>query len=457
MKSFLKKSKYTVGFAVISIFVIGVGIYVISSRSVLSTQSGSQAAALATSSTTNSSFPGDMFQFFSHLFPSPLIPLGPGSGTPTFGGIYFMPSKGDSLSGTSAKEKSDLLAFQNPVVDGVYLRDDWNSIEPTEGVYNWNYLDSQVAVADAAHKKIEISVQAGVHTPPWVFADGAQQFHTITTETAQGNFCKSAVVPVPWDPIFLTKWTAFINAFAAHYANNSNVAVVKITGINITTDETVAPQETGETVTEGNNAKGSNGTCQTNNDVSEWVADGYTGQKVFTAWKTIATAFATAFPHQYLGIMTSEHSFPQINFTTSTADPSGGALSINYFLPAGKQILGNRFIVGQNGARPNHLDASIWNFATSTNTHLGWQPSWPIDSCFDSTGKFVRTAKFAPPCDMNTVIEQLIKEELSSNPNYLEFMTVQLTDADPGVQKALQQASIRLKQSGSSAISTPGL
>ena len=58
---------------------------------------------------------------------------------------------------------------------------------------------------------------------------------------------------------------------------------------------------------------------------------------------------------------------------------------------------------------------------------------------------------------MNTVIEQLIKEELSSNPNYLEFMTVQLTDADPGVQKALQQASIRLKQSGSSAISTPGL
>ena len=449
MKSFFKNSKYATWIAVVCIVVTGVGVFLVSSGSIPSNQSGSQAAALATSSTTNSSFPGNILQFLSHLFTSPPVSTGTESGMPPLAGIYFLLPEGDSLSGTSAKEKADLQAFQNPAVDGVYLRDDWSSIEPAEGTYDWSYLDSQVAIADAAHKKIEIAVKAGTSVPNWVYADGAQQFHTITLENAQGAFCKPAVVPVPWDPVFLAKWTSFINAFGAHYANNPNVVTVKLTGIDITTDETVAPQDTGEVQTKGDKGRGAE-TCQTNNDVSEWISDGYTGQKVLTAWKTIASAYATAFPRQYLGIMTSVHSFPPINFTSSTMDPSGAELSIDYFLPAGKQILGNHFVVGQNGAKPDKLDPGIWNFATSTDTHLGWQPSWPIDSCFDNTGKLVRTSNFAAPCSMSTVIEQLITEELSSNPTYLEFMTVQLTDTDPGVQAALQKAAVQVEHSTSS-------
>ena len=413
MKPFFKNSKYVMVAVLVFIVVIAVGVYLVSSKSILSSNTGTQETGL-------------------------------GSATPPLAGIYFLLPGGDSLSGTSAKEKEDLQAFQNPSVDGIYLRDDWADIEPTEGTYDWSYIDSQVATADAAHKKIEIGIRAGTNTPNWVYTDGAKQFNTITLESAQGNFCQTAFVPVPWDPIFLAKWTGFINAFAAHYANNPNVVAIKLSGIDITTEEIGAPQETGETISKGNKGRGGE-TCKTNDDVSEWIADGYTGQKMLTAWQTIVNAYATAFPRQYLGIMTSVHSFPPINFSSSTIDPSDTDLGINYFLPASKQILGDRFVVGQNGARPDHLDPGIWNFATSTDTHLGWQPSWPIASCFDSTGKLVRVENFAAPCDMNTDIEQLIKEELSSNPTYLEFMTVQLTDTNPQVQQALQQAATQVE------------
>src|SRR6266513_1925858 len=55
------------------------------------------------------------------------------------------------------------VAFQdtvlsNPSVDGVGIRQDWRDLEPTEGVYNWDFLDSQVARVAAAGKKVLLRI-----------------------------------------------------------------------------------------------------------------------------------------------------------------------------------------------------------------------------------------------------------------------------------------------------------
>jgi hypothetical protein len=69
----------------------------------------------------------------------------------------------------------------NSYVDGLAVRASWDFIEPSQGVYNWSYLDSTINQAVAAGKKVSLSVRAGVNTPSWVYAAGAQSLSFVDT------------------------------------------------------------------------------------------------------------------------------------------------------------------------------------------------------------------------------------------------------------------------------------
>ena len=127
---------------------------------------------------------------------------------PTDTGVFAL--IGDSM-------KVQPATLQNPAVDGVSLRQNWSEVEPSDGVYNFAYLDANIQAAQAAGKLVAISVAAGEGTPSWLFAEGAQGFKTIDPSAS----CQLVEIPIPWDPVFLSKWTTFIQRLGAHYAGTA--------------------------------------------------------------------------------------------------------------------------------------------------------------------------------------------------------------------------------------------
>src|SRR5450631_3239510 len=99
-----------------------------------------------------------------------------------------------SLSSTGKACSATMLA--NPDVTGVSIRYAWASLEPTEGVYNWSFLDSEVARVAAAGKEALLRIGTQADKPAWV---------TTAVTNAGGTFFTfkignvTTTIPVFWD------------------------------------------------------------------------------------------------------------------------------------------------------------------------------------------------------------------------------------------------------------------
>src|SRR3954462_14392234 len=71
-----------------------------------------------------------------------------------------------SLS-TSGKPCSDTV-LANPDVTGVSIRYPWFSLEPTEGDFDWTFLDAEVARIGAAGKQVLLRIGSMSGRPEWV-------------------------------------------------------------------------------------------------------------------------------------------------------------------------------------------------------------------------------------------------------------------------------------------------
>jgi hypothetical protein len=154
-----------------------------------------------------------------------------------------------SGSGQGASEK----ALNNPDVMGISIRQGWMDLEPTEGNFDWSFLDSEVAKAAAAGKKVMLRIGTQSGKPAWV---------TTAIENAGGLFFTfddngvSTTIPVFWDPTFLAKKKAMITAVGAHFTNNPTVKIVAASFANATSEDWNVPHTT--------------------EDIVNWFAVGYT-------------------------------------------------------------------------------------------------------------------------------------------------------------------------------------
>src|SRR5438132_3919005 len=151
-------------------------------------------------------------------------------------GMYIVPS--GWLSATNQAVTSAGTAISNANCDGVlwFLR--WSDVEATPDTYTWQYLDDAVAWAAANNKKCGISINAGKDCPTWLYAAPYNaQFYTMQdTPGAIGR-----TIPVPGDPIFMTRCQKFITDFGARYDSNPAVSYIIITGIGNHDEWDIAP------------------------------------------------------------------------------------------------------------------------------------------------------------------------------------------------------------------------
>jgi Beta-galactosidase len=169
------------------------------------------------------------------------------------------------------------IVLNNPDVTGVSIRHSWASLEPTEGVFDWTFLDLEVARAAAAGKQVMLRIGTQQSKPAWVTAAIEDAGGTFFTFLDHGVL---TTIPVFWDPTFLAKKTAMITALGEHFTNNPTVTLVAASFANCCGEDWGVPH--------------------TPPDIINWLALGYTSEKMIEAGRTIIDATMAAFPNQYV-------------------------------------------------------------------------------------------------------------------------------------------------------------
>src|SRR6184192_4309684 len=151
-------------------------------------------------------------------------------------GMYIFSS--GKLSATNQAFTSAGTAISNANCDGVRWLLRWSDVEATPDTYIWQYLDDAVAWAAANNKKCGISINAGKDCPAWLYAApyNAQSYTMQDTPGAIGR-----TIPVPSDPVFMTRWQKFITDFGARYDSNPAVSYVIIAAIGNHDEWDIAP------------------------------------------------------------------------------------------------------------------------------------------------------------------------------------------------------------------------
>lgn len=208
----------------------------------------------------------------------------------------------------------------NPDVSGISIRYGWLGLEPTEGVYNWTFLDSEVARAAAAGKSVLLRIVTQAGKPQWV---------TDAVISAGGLFFTfdnngvTTTIPVFWDPTYLAKKKAMIVALGAHFAHNPTVKIVSASFANASSEDWNVPH--------------------TQDAVAQWLSLGYTSEEMLDAGKQIIDTTVTAFPDAYVAMAINGNG----HVNGLNLDPDADYLSRNAILTANASWPG-RFIVQKN-------------------------------------------------------------------------------------------------------------
>ena len=180
--------------------------------------------------------------------------------------------------GIFAMSGSDEI-LNDPRIVGLDVGGRWGDIEATEGVYDWSAMDGQLADAEAHGKKVLLRiVSGGINVPDWLLADPDVQTFTFIDPI----YGQELTIPVFWDPIFLAKKIALIQAAAAHFAAHSSIQVVTCSFANAITGDWNVPD--------------------TPEDIVNWRTAGYTTELMVNAGQMVIDATMAAFPNQNVAL-----------------------------------------------------------------------------------------------------------------------------------------------------------
>jgi uncharacterized protein (TIGR03437 family) len=217
----------------------------------------------------------------------------PASAQTDLRGIYIYTN--DVSQVTTATASQLAASFQLPGVDGVAVVIGWNAIEPSMGQYQWTVLDQWIGQVAALGKKIDLVVPAGSSIPAWLFqpaptGPGAVALNfTVSPHAGSTGVCDSETIPTPWDTAFLAQWDAMLSALSAHLktaGTYSAITLVRLTGINRTTEELRLPAETAA----------STGLACVSNSIATWQQAGYRPSLLLQGWNTVLNSFLKSFP-----------------------------------------------------------------------------------------------------------------------------------------------------------------
>jgi hypothetical protein len=265
------------------------------------------------------------------------------------------------------------VILRDKYVKGIFLSLDWNKLEAKEGVFTWNVIDRVLQQASKNGKVVTLGVRAGYTTPAWVYADGAQTFQFVWDQPSTSPApCTVESIPVPWDPVFLSKWQSFVSAMGARYRSNPALVSVLLYGLNYQSVETSLPSSIGEKIKNRHKA------CTGYNYPSLWQKAGYTRTRIEQTLATMEGYFEQAFPHTQLMAPLNPNGFPPIDDSGKLIPNQTGDMQINQdLLSAGAVTLGRQFAAADGGLNATSAPWPLLvKYASTIDT--GYQMSMPL-------------------------------------------------------------------------------
>jgi hypothetical protein len=240
----------------------------------------------------------------------------------------------DVYAFTGHSDPTATVASLPPAVDGVSWIFGWKDIETAPGVFDWSSVDAAIAASANSGRKTMVRIDAGAFSPAWVPNQLTIHFQPQGPQPPQ-----TITMPRPWDPTYISDWTAFIRAYGARYDGDARLTRVQMTGGGWQ-GEMALPQWPG------------------------WTGVGYTDQLMVATWETFIDSFRSAFPRHQSALDIGE---PLTVYTHSHVLPTVLAYAAKY---------GSAVAYQQNGLTNTTSSAGpVFQIlhGLSADTDVGWQ------------------------------------------------------------------------------------
>jgi probable HAF family extracellular repeat protein len=320
------------------------------------------------------------------------------SPSPDLRGIYIY------TNGLAAHMGADLSAalsasFSIPGIDGVAVVVGWATVEPAMSEYDWSVLDQWIGQVVALGKKIDLVVPAGSSTPPWLFqpppvgAGATELSFTVSPHDGETGYCDTDNIAAPWDPAFLAQWDAMLAALSAHLqraGTYSAITLVRLTGINRTSEELRLPAETAQ----------STGLACVTDAIATWQQAGYRPALLLQGWNAVISSFEKSFPGKSFAVsIIATDAFPPIDqngavITGTPPDPNQPLLMSSSQMFPGRLVVQLDFLM-PGLAASTAVTQAAQNLGTlaayQTNEYLGANgaacagPETDATPCTDAT------------------------------------------------------------------------
>ena len=155
----------------------------------------------------------------------------------------------------------------------------WSDIEPAAGKPNWARLDQLFAAAQVSHKWVHLLIFPGFWSPAWALQGAQKAKFVIQYGPGAGQ---SACLPMPWDPVYLGNWFAFVRLVAERYGNRPEFLMVGAAGPTSVSVEFTEPDHP--------------------MDLPIWISQRFTSTKYIQAWQRAFEFYAEVFPNQYVSL-----------------------------------------------------------------------------------------------------------------------------------------------------------
>ncbi|MEI8271710.1 MAG: T9SS type A sorting domain-containing protein [Paludibacter sp.] len=134
-------------------------------------------------------------------------------------GVYYLGSADTAIP---------TVKYANPNLSGAVCRFNWDSCEPSPGVFNWAFVDGEIQKAKAANKKISLQP---LGLPAWMKTfPNVQVYYSIDKNQFHTTYGKVISNVIPWNPTYLDRVNNFIQQLALKYANDTTVSYVNAIG-----------------------------------------------------------------------------------------------------------------------------------------------------------------------------------------------------------------------------------
>ena len=300
----------------------------------------------------------------------------------------------------SARSALPVEIYAQPGVSGIYIQLHWDKVEPTQGGFDFTGLDRELRQAVIRGKNVSLSVVAGGRSPKWLLRQGAEMFDFRIARGGQRQ-CQTISIAPPWNPVYQKRYAMMMRALAHHVKDMSalgTIRIVKLTGVARITEELRLPITAGR-----------QGECGEADATARWIKAGYSPARLVSAWTTLATSVASAFPGAVLAQdVLEKNDLPAV----------GGRDIKRDILAAGQRNFPGRFAVQWDGLNSVGALPPTPLAARRAGAILGWQSN--MRRGFEGAGCNLR--EDGPPslCSPDEYA-QLLRRGVESGASYIEI------------------------------------